>query len=303
MIGNVAKRVVKLPFGTITIWSKDKELCEGVLENGNYKVNYAKINYDIYLGWDFQIIDDTYRAAQMQKGIYLGHNVGEPCKLHILENEIYIYTEKREFYPKIVWSFVLKYIFTKVSLDYNILHMKATMLRKMNHERIVLLFGKGRSGKTTLADELCKKGYECLSNTHCMIDGNYVWGINSWIRRRNGIEHYEIRSQNIFFDGEIKHCMIVESNHSSQELKIKELSMDQKYYYLKNFSAAINNYDLKEEVFDYMTKDEEMAINYLKREDDLVKSFCEKMVVGISINSLEIKCIEMLMGELDDNGR
>ncbi len=79
--------------------------------------------------------------------------------------------------------------------------------------------------------------------------------------------------------------------------------MDQKYYYLKNFSAAINNYDLKEEVFDYMTKDEEMAINYLKREDDLVKSFCEKMVVGISINSLEIKCIEMLMGELDDNGR
>ena len=183
------RRIINLPFGTITVYSKNKELRGGVLNSGRYNTFFSEVNYNVYLGWDFENVDTTYRATQMKKGIYLGHNVGEPCKLHICQNDIHIYTENELLYDKIFWSFVVKHIFTKACLDNDILHLKATLLRDIRDGMCVVLLGKGGSGKTTLADKLCERNFELLSNTHCMVKDDYIWGVNSWVRRRkNSIE-------------------------------------------------------------------------------------------------------------------
>ncbi len=293
------RRIINLPFGTITVYSKNKELCGGVLNSGRYNTFFSEVNYNVYLGWDFENVDTTYRATQMKKGIYLGHNVGEPCKLHICQNDIHIYTENEQLYDKIFWSFVVKYIFTKACLDNDILHLKATLLRDIRDGMCVVLLGKGGSGKTTLADKLCERNFELLSNTHCMVKDDYIWGVNSWVRRRkNSIEKYELEKKDFILDGVIKKCIMVEGNSENNKLHIETLTIDEKYYYLKNFSAAISNYDLKEEVCDYMAENNTMIVEYLKKEDELVKRFSEREILWIKLDSFEKECIEQLIDEI-----
>ena len=70
--------------------------------------------------------------------------------------------------------------------------------------------------------ELEKKGYKVVSNTHCFVKGEYVWGINSWIRLRSGIsQKYLIPSDtDEVLDGKIEKCYVVDWNNQG-EFKIR----------------------------------------------------------------------------------
>lgn len=293
---NEISRKITLPFGDIEIYSRDGELYKDLLGEGRYETFFAKDRYRVYIGWDCFEEDLTYRGSQMKKGVYLGHNIGTPCKFHMSDNDIYIYAENEVTYRKVFWSFIVKYIFTKACLEHGILHLKATILRADRDKGLILVLGKGGSGKTTLADSLCKHGFQILSNTHCMLRDNYVWGINSWIRRREDKnEKYTIDTSKVFeLEGNVKKIIIVEGNKNKERIVIEEMNEIEKYYYIKNFSAAISNYDLKEEVFDYMTKNKKEAVYLLKREDDLVKKMAYKKIYNVELDSLNEKLVKSL---------
>ena len=287
-----------LPFGILNIYRNSPDICRGVLANGIYKSLFSSRVYNVYMGYNFASVDETYRAQQMKKGIYLGHNIGSPCKLHIDRNNIFVYMEEKDGYEKVFWSFVLKYILTDAGLKASVLHLKGMLLQGPKGDLIILL-GKGQSGKTTLGMRLKKYGYNVVSNTHCMVKKNYVWGINSWVRIRNNKSQTYIsacNNCNIELDGYISRCYVVFPNYEGILKKYESIDDKEKYLYIKNFSAAISNYDLKEEVWDYMVSNEandiKNRIYNFKLEEILVKEFCNLNIDFVSIDSNSEKCLD-----------
>lgn len=300
MLDVITTQSIKLPFGSLILVTKGQVHRSKVIGDAVYKTSFSEDTYCVNMGWEITE-DSSYRATQMKKGIYLGHNLGAPCKLHIYENNINLYLENTQMYGNVLWSFALKYIFTKACLDHDILHLKAAMVRDVKDKKIVLILGKGGSGKTTLADNLCKNGYERISNTHCMIDvkRNYAWGINSWIRRRTlGEDQFYLDEPDWFLDGFVKKIIIAEGTNNTDLLSINKLTYCEKYYFIKFFSAAICNYDLKEEVFDYMADTTEKAFSYLKREDDLVKKLANTEISRVRLDSYNDVCLTQLIAYL-----
>lgn len=286
--------ILNMPFGRLKIHRKKSELCRNVLADADYKSKFSDCEYNVYIGYDFDNVDKTYRAVQMQKGLYLGHNIGKPCKLHIEKNNLYLYMNESKDYEKVFWSFAIKYILTAVGLEKEVLHIKGLLLRSPKG-KMYLLLGKGQSGKTTLGKELEKKGYKIVSNTHCFVKGNYVWGINSWVRVRNtdGQEYVIPEKCNLFLDGEIEKSYVIDWNNQAQIKRYDNINMEEKYLYLKNFVAAICNYDLKEEVWDYMSQDEQLKgqIGCFHKEDVLVREFASHSIEFISIDAKNEECL------------
>lgn len=293
----------EMPFGTLNIISSEKSYIldvSQIFSENNYIRKFAEEVCNIYLMPQEFLIDSSYRANQMQKGIYLGHNIGGPCYLKILNNDIYLYCKIPEDYKKVIWNFVLKYIFTKISLDYNVLHMKGLVLSKYDNNKVIL-FGKGSSGKTTFGKELERFDYKIVSNTHCFVKDDYVWGVNTWIREReiNGKECYthSVFSQKLFEDGKILCSFIINFNKN----EILEINNSDSYirYYLKYFSCAINNYDLKEEVWDYFSSknDKFLSMEYFIKEDKLLENFLARNKIKyLSLDCRNKKVMKEFLG-------
>lgn len=295
--------IINMPFGRLIIHRKESHLCRDVIADGNYRYKFSEQEYNVYLGYDFENVDKTYRAMQMQKGIYLGHNVGGSCKLHIESNNLYLYMNESQNYEKVFWSFAVKYILTAVGLKEDVLHIKGLLLRNPDG-KMVLLLGKGQSGKTTLGRILEIRGYKIVSNTHCFVKGNYVWGINSWIRVRNaeGQEYIIPKNNDYFIDGEIKKCYIIDWNNRGWIKQYDNICDEEKYFYIKNFVAAICNYDLKEEVWDYMSENDQLKtrIDCFLREDVLIKEFAKRSIEFVSIDSKSKACINKFISMMED---
>ena len=294
--------IYNMPFGKLKKYCKGDAVCKGVIANGNYKCKFSNDEYNIYMGYALSNIDKTYRAVQMKKGLYLGHNMGNPCDLHIDRNNIFLYMKDSANYEKVFWGFAIKYIFTMAALEKNVLHIKGLLL-KDHREKLYLLLGKGQSGKTTLGIELEKKGYKVVSNTHCFVKGEYVWGINSWIRLRSGVsQKYLIPSDtDEVLDGKIEKCYVVDWNNQG-EFKIDTSISDlEKYLYIRNFVAAIGNYDLKEEVWDYTSQNRNIKekINLFCKEDEMIKSFMANTIQFIDIDSRNENCLNKFIEILE----
>ena len=151
--------------------------------------------------------------------------------------------------------------------------------------------------------ELEKKGYKVVSNTHCFVKGEYVWGINSWIRLRSGIsQKYLIPSDtDEVLDGKIEKCYVVDWNNQG-EFKIDTSISDlEKYLYIRNFVAAIGNYDLKEEVWDYTSQNRNIKekINLFCKEDEMIKSFMANTIQFIDIDSRNENCLNKFIEILE----
>lgn len=292
---------IEMPFGKINLYRKRNDICKGVLLSGNYNKKFSDKVYNIYMGFKIEDADSTYRGNQMSRGIYLGHNLGSSCKMNIKDNNIYINVEKDEDYSKVFWSFILKYILTKASLDENVLHIKGSLIRGLNGE-LILLLGKGGSGKTTLGKMLQEFGYRIISNTHCLVKDDYIWGINSWTRIRNdkGQKYIEPPKNICKMDGKIKKCFIVNCNNVGT-FNLTKVDEKYLYYYIRNFVSAINNYDLKEEVWDYMSENNiSRKMDLFEVEDDLIKTFIRQKILLLSNDTLNNECLEKLLKVLSN---
>lgn len=89
-----------MPFGMIKIHSNDITIINvigSVVNPATYINKFANVEYNVFLKDSLTFkADDTYRAMQMKKGIYLGHNIGTNCELCIGERNIYLYVQNKE---------------------------------------------------------------------------------------------------------------------------------------------------------------------------------------------------------------
>ena len=297
-----------MPFGKLVIDTDDtnNQFLTSILENGRYSIKFADDVFYIHLK-DLSIKPDkTYRGIQMSKGIYLGHHVGNPCIMNIRGNDLSFFTKNSRDYASLIWSFAVKYIFTKVALENSLLHMKGTLLKKPNG-KLILLFGRGGSGKTTMSRTLERYGFTILSNSHCFLKNNYVWGVSSWTKERqegsceSEYQYKRARMVTCLMDGICHDYYIIDHNNQG-ELIYRALPQYLVYYYLRSFSCAICNYDLKEEVWDYFGNSFCDKIEFFLTEDMCLKEFTmnnslKYLSADIFNDTLLEELVEIFMGD------
>lgn len=94
-------------------------------------------------------------------------------------------------------------------------------------------------------------------------------------------------------DGEIEKCYIIDWNAQGLIKQYDNINMEEKYIYIKNFVAAICNYDLKEEIWDYMARNDQVKerLAFFYKEDLLVKEFVKRDIEIISLDARDEKCL------------
>lgn len=282
---------ISFPYGYINIHSDNYEfLCHNVLHNSNYQNKISSIEFNIIFGIEKIDNDTTYRGKQfIEKGLYLGHHIGKKAKLKIINNTIsvYILNGNKSDYEKVFWNFILKYILTYCSLITNSLHFKGVLLKNVKSKKGLVILGKGGDGKTCLGKELQKHGYKILSNTHIIIDFDKVYGMNTWVReRRNDKDIYINKEEITTLDCKLEKIFIYQFNEKGLYLR-KKMASEDAYVFLNYFSNALINYDLKEEVFDYMANKFIDSIKLLSSNDKLLKNIIEEY--NIDFLSLDIQ--------------
>ena len=135
---------------------------------------------------------ESYREKRMGEGLYLGHHIGQPAKLKIIDDY-----NMALFHPEpfnIIRWHLSKYIVNVFALKQNKLYLKGGAVAYKG--RAFLILGRGGAGKTELINKLCENGASFISNTHLLIDALMVKGINTNIRiRKNGKDEFVSRDK------------------------------------------------------------------------------------------------------------
>lgn len=246
------ERAIRFPFCRLIIQAPDEKfLALNVLRDNVYVMHtdatfYLKINQKMPSSDSIR-----YREKMFGQGLYLGHHLGPPAKLYVGEDELYIQFEDRSAAScnRIIWSFVVKYVLSMTSLRSNALHLKGVLL--LREKRALLLLGRGNAGKTTLSKFLSNNGYQIIANTHCVTRTGYVWGVNTWVRRRveEGVDQYEFFAPPRHQEGTLNKIIIYEYNDRG-EFHLRPLTREFATAFITYFAAGIGNYDLKEDIFE-----------------------------------------------------
>ncbi|AIQ15083.1 hypothetical protein [Paenibacillus durus] len=245
-------REIAMPFGNLVIQSTNSAyLAERVLGSASYTKTFADRQYHLYLHHELPPETKFYRQEMLERGIYLGHHHGVSGRIQLARDALSITLDcgSQQAYEKIIWSYALKQIITCMSLDHGALHLKASMLLK--NEKAILLLGRGKSGKTTLASFLEQSGYYFAGNTHVMVKDYEAWSINSWrrIRDSDARESYILPDHRDKANSKIQAIYIVDCNRKGQFV-CSPLDDRTALSFITYFAAAIGNYDLKEDMVD-----------------------------------------------------
>ncbi|MFF2154596.1 hypothetical protein ACFVVQ_04715 [Paenibacillus chitinolyticus] len=271
------ERKVSMPFGWLHITSANPlQLGEEILRSESYSHRFADNRYELNLNAGQEDLEvGSYRSQMAQKGIYLGHHIGEPAQIASRGKEVSLRfrPDAFEVYQKLFWSYAVKLILTVSALNAQALHLKASTLFWKG--KAILLIGRGGSGKTTLARFLESIGFEFRGNTHALVKEGHVWAINTWRRLREGnTQQYEMFSIPGFYDAPLEGVFVVDHN-TKGEFTARVLDNTASSAFLTYFSAAAGNYDLKEDLTDlhHSLPSFEERIQYLKEEYSLIQQF------------------------------
>ncbi|WP_054943552.1 hypothetical protein [Paenibacillus ihuae] len=246
-------REIGMPFGKLVVHSPNPAyLAERVLGQASYTRTFAESRYQLYLHRELPPETEFYRQEMLERGIYLGHHHGVSGRMRLDRDSLSITlgSESQQAYEKIVWSYALKQIFTCMALRHGALHLKASMLLKKG--KAILLLGRGKSGKTTLASYLEQTGYYFAGNTHVMVKDHEAWAIPSWRRIRDsaGRESYILPEHREPANGTIHAIYVIDCNREGQ-FACSPLDNRTALSFMTYFAAAAGNYDLKEDLVDY----------------------------------------------------
>lgn len=273
---------VNIPTGEIYFQGSGSDSISKVIFDTRYSVLIDSQKYYVVFSDDYFNPDKTYRGQMLHEGKYLGHTCGVSMNCQIMNNTIKIFGNRPDSaeYQKFTWAFVLKFILTKSSLDADALHLKATLVKNLESGKAYLLVARGGGGKTTLAKFLSENGFVVLSNTHCVVKHNHAWGINSWIRirDRDGNERKEAPYLEHEADTDFQGIYIVDHNKNAY-FDCRELNSELSFSFINEFGAGINNYDLKEEVFDYFGNNFFDKTSYFIKERQLLEGLIANNVI------------------------
>lgn len=194
----------------------------------------------------------TYREKIMQSGVYIGHHMGLPIKMKIVDkNEIHLCAGD---YNRILWSYIVKFVLTVYCIEKGYLHLKGGAVEF--HGKVFLIVGRGGSGKTELIKTLCGDGASYITNTHAIIDDNMLLGVKSNVRIRNkeGESYYSPLSlfgEKCIYDWKRIDGIIWIKYRTDTIVNIQELSVQEMHQNMRQFSEAIVNWELHEDIYDF----------------------------------------------------
>ncbi len=251
----------------------------------------------------------TYREKIVQSGFYIGHHFGEKSFLKILDTErIIICSDNAE---RLIWSVIIKYLLTVYADRQDMLHLKAAALEYGN--RSFLVTGRGGGGKTKFVETLCGRysDMDILSNTHTLVDpSNHAIGVmgNVRIHLQSGDQYVAPRSlcQRISEGRPIAAAIFWIQHNTGQSCKITRVDPECAFSNLIRFSAAIGNWELKEDIADLSGDFFQMA-GFFRREETRMRSLIESVPVfylntDITNDAVQTgirDLMENILGELD----
>lgn len=299
-------RDIRFPFCNLVIEATEPIfLARNVLSDNSYdgpstRTVYLRINLP-----SAPSMATNYRRTMFSRGLYLGHHLGPPADIEIVGGDVININSPdmtESMCDKIIWTFVVKLVLTLTSLRNGALHLKGVALRK--DEEILLLVGRGGSGKTTLSNTLAHFGYQVIANTHCVVKDSYIWGINTWIRTRmhNTSDIYTSPANNVKQEGHLRRICVYEYN-ASGICEVRPLNRELARAFLTFFSAGIANYDLKEDIVDCATGSFVQRYEMLSTELALIDELVSSVPVNyISCDNSSKNALDELGSLLDNSG-
>lgn len=214
-----------------------------------------------------ELSDATFRSMTFSKGFYLNHQFGEKVIKITRETSHYIIGRNL---AKVMWIYYVKYFLTRFAINKKLLHLKAAAVVDGN-DKATLIVGKQSGGKTVLLNALIDRGFRFLSNTHILLDGDKVYGINSAVRMRddgiftryiqsgNAKEHFEAGDfmvEPVRLYGHIaKHgylANIVIANYGQPEKGVHLVEPEFGGLVIKNFAHPISAWGMKDDYLEIM---------------------------------------------------
>lgn len=215
--------------------------------------------------------DLGYRGKRMSVGYYLTDHFGPPAYLMSSGTHYWIFAESFE---PILWPYAVKYLLTRYSLEHNLLHLKAVAVAIDGQG--VILVGRGGSGKTILLNQLCRAGAQILSNTHTLLDGRTLLGIQTAMRVRPdeffgpiiAARHLSPSIKASEYTADPVHdlgwsstesaplrCVCLVDYKGRDHREIRQLDREILFDYMEQFSLAVNVYGLKDDLLDALGGD------------------------------------------------
>lgn len=236
---------------------------------------------DIYLLDDednffLNIPTETYRENVMKNGFYIGHHFGSPSRIY--EKDLNCFILQSDNSDRIIWSYITKYLLTIYCDQLNLLHLKAAAIE--HDKRLFLVCGRGGHGKTVFVESICKdnKDVHYFSNTHVLVnESGYGISIPSNIRYRQEYKKEKYIPSAIFHDIKILNDTfpidgIFWIDYTDTKTS-HVVTIDSKYVFamMYHFSAAIGNWELKEDVCDYSDGFVTAAEMFIREHDRLLQ--------------------------------
>ncbi len=215
-----------------------------------------------------------YRSERLYAGHYLGHHWGPPVlELRSGARERAYIGEQVE---RVFWCFFLKYVLTAHHLPAGVLHLKAAAVEV--GARGWLLLGRGGAGKTHAALALCRRGARLVSNTHCLLDGLRVYGLSTAVRLRAQDGERLVPAEKVpvrWADATVVRGLVFLDGRA-RAAAFQPLAAPEAFAFALEFAAAVNNYDLKEDLADD-AGDVAASAALFRREAELLRALVERV--------------------------
>lgn len=173
------------------------------------------------------------------------------------------------------------------------MHIKGSSIEYKG--KAFLILGRGEAGKTEFAMTLCKHGAKLMGNTHVLVDGNHIFGIKSNIRVRDSdSERYISVTDNVDFPlfhswAPVGSIFWVQYRLDGKNI-IERMDEDCAYQNLRWFTEAIGNWEMKEDIADYVNSNPFQFSKYMETIDGMLRRLCNDNLIyymNLDIHSSE----------------
>jgi hypothetical protein len=255
-------------FDAYAYFSREADGKRGV----DYEIHCVDLDRDAFDTDELDALRDrSLRAKRFRAGYYLNHIFGDPAYL-ITGRSSYVFGRRLE---RTVWPYFVKRLLTDFALDHGYLHLKAGGFA-LDDGGVTLLVGPNGGGKTVFLNQACLHGARFLTNTHALVRDGRAFSVPSSIRVRRDaqfgplidryrlVPHIErgdyVASSELLFpgggvdSGPVRNVVITDYNTEGAR-GFELVTAEQAETFLEQFSFAVTNYGLRDDVLAHYAGD------------------------------------------------